>query len=62
MPIEIGNMFNEYKLKKFLNKLSLNFEIKFTYEIIPCSQDNKIIVKIIEAENDKKYENIISFD
>lgn len=58
MPIEIGGMLDELALKKFCYKLSLLFETDIQYEIIPCGDNNQVIIKMIENESDK---NIMLF-
>jgi hypothetical protein len=61
IPIRTGDLLDEWLLKYFCYKLSHIFETKITYEIIPCSGNNKVVVKILETvENVQK--DIISAD
>jgi hypothetical protein len=53
-PVRTGDLLDEWKLKYFCYDLSIRFATNITYEIIPCSGDNKIIIKITETKEETK--------
>jgi hypothetical protein len=59
--IGVGDVFDEWKIKKFCNKLTLLFEKKIYYEIAPCkdTSQNKVIVTFKEEATEKNRELLV---